>query len=230
MLALVGALAVGSSSAASAATGVYTVFSCKGPDGAANAAAGWTSATGGGATVANDCLGGGGLVAQLAGPNPAAASAASWTFAAPADTKIVSLAAQRRTTGVTAGQNGDNKGAPAYHLYLDNSVLDSCEQTNTSQCQSDLTAPISKQGLAGSALSFAVQCDSPSIGPSCQNAIGATFARAAVGLRDASPPAVTGVRVLDDGTRSGKLRVGFGASDLGGGVYNVVVKVDGEPA
>ena len=225
---LVVVLAVGSS-AASASPGVYTVFSCRGPDGAANAAAGWTSSTGGGAGVANDCLGGGGLVAQLAGPNPAPASAASWTFAAPANTSIVSLAAQRRTNGVVAGQNGDNKGAPAYHLYLDNAVLDSCEETNTSQCQGDLTAPVSRQGLSGSALSFAVQCDSPSIGQPCQNAISATFAQAAVGLRDASPPSVGGVRVLDDGARSGTLRVGFDASDLGGGVYTTVVKVDGEP-
>src|SRR4051812_235447 len=215
MLALV-ALGVGSSSVAQAASGVYTVFSCKGPDGAVNAAAGWKAATGAGATASNDCLNGGGLVAQLTGPSPAPASAASWTFAAPADTTIVSLTAQRRTTGVVAGQNGNGKGAPSYHLYVDSSVLDSCEQTNTSQCQSDLTSPIVREGLSGSSLSFDVQCGSSSIGPSCQNAIGATFAQAAVGLRDASPPAVSNVRIEDDGARSGTLKVGYDASDLGG--------------
>jgi hypothetical protein len=215
--------------AADDATGVYTVESCTGTNGVPNAAAGWTSATGVGATAANDCLQGGGLVTSLAGPNPAPASAAAWTFTAPAGTSIVNVAAQRHTTGVVAGQDADQKGAPTYALYLDNTKLDGCDESNTSQCQSDLTAPILRQGLAGSQLSFAVQCGSSSIEPPCQNAIGAVFTSIAVGLRDPQPPQVSGVQVLDDGQHSGTLTVAYNAGDQGGGVYRTIVKVDGSP-
>jgi hypothetical protein len=228
--ALAGALALAVSSVAAGDTnGVYTVESCTGTNGAPNVAAGWVSATGGGSTAANDCLQGGGLVASLAGPNPAPASAASWTFTAPAGTSIVNVAAQRHTTGVVAGQDADQKGAPTYALYLDNSKLDSCDESNTSECQSDLSAPVSRQGLAGSQLSFAVQCGSSSIEPPCQNAIGAVFTSVAVGLRDPQPPLVSGVQVLDDGQHSGTLTVAYNATDQGGGVYRTIVKVDGAP-
>ncbi|HEX4109761.1 MAG TPA: hypothetical protein VHX88_16615 [Solirubrobacteraceae bacterium] len=207
--------------------GVYTVYSCLGSGSVPNAAAGWVDAAGGGATAANDCLSGGGLEANLTGPTPAAASAASWTFTAPAGTSIVDVAAQRQTSGVVAGQDAEQHGAPTYNLYLDNTALDSCDESNTSQCQANLTAPISRQGLAGQALSFQVQCGSSTIGPPCQNAIGADFTQVAIGLRDPTPPAVSAVHVSDNGQLSGTLRLTYNATDVGSGVYRTIVKADG---
>jgi hypothetical protein len=220
------ALAPAASHAAGGA-GEYTVYSCTGSGGAPNTAAGWTAKSGGGAATGNMCLQGMGLQAALAGPTPAAASAASWTFTAPAGTSITDVAAQRHTIDVVPGIDADQHGAPSYFLYLDNTALDSCVESNTSQCQANLMAPIIHQGLAGSQLSFVVQCGSSSVGPVCQNPVGAVFTQLAIGLRDPVPPKVTALSVLDNGARSGTLKLGYSATDQGGGVYRTVVKADG---
>jgi len=94
-----GLLIVVAPSAASANT--YTVFSCKGPTGAPNGAAGWAVVppTGEGRT-SNSCQSGGPLTALLDAAHPSGSASAGWTFSAPADTRIVRVGARRRTAGI----------------------------------------------------------------------------------------------------------------------------------
>ena len=47
-------------------------------------------------------------------------------------------------------------------------------------------------------------------------------------MQDLFAPKVTNVKLLDDGDVTGKLAVGFDAADIGGGLYRMIVKVDGK--
>jgi hypothetical protein len=218
-------LAVAAPSVASADT--YTVFSCKGPTGVANAALGWAAspaATGEGKAV-NSCPNSGPLSAFLDAATPSGGASASWSFAAPTDTRIVRFAAQRRTAGVapTSNQSKD----VSYVLDTDSTNLELCDVSVTSSCVADLTDPIDKQGIDAAFVRFRVLCTNA--GLTCSRPLRADFDTMQIGLKDALAPAVSGVNVIDSGDRSGVLTVGFSASDRGGGVYRAVVSVDGKP-
>jgi hypothetical protein len=49
-------------------------------------------------------------------------------------------------------------------------------------------------------------------------------------LADPAPPVVTNPQVIDDGDTSGALRMRYDASDVGGGLYRTIVKIDGKVA
>jgi hypothetical protein len=49
-------------------------------------------------------------------------------------------------------------------------------------------------------------------------------------LEDATAPVVANPQMIDDGDQSGALRVRYDATDVGGGLYRTVVKVDGKLA
>src|SRR6266542_4276014 len=211
-----------------AAADTYTVFSCKGPTGIANAALGWAAMpppSGVGQAV-NSCPTGGPLSAFI-DTDPTGTASASWTFAAPADTRIIRFAAQRHTTGVAQGP-APQPNDVQYILVTDQVTLESCAVSDTSSCVADLTDPIDKQGLDAGFVRFRVLCTNT--GLSCPRPLRADFDTIQVGLKDSSAPAVSGVNVIDNGSSSGVLTVGFSASDLGGGVYRAVVSVDGKPA
>jgi hypothetical protein len=223
------AAAVASAFAASTASAdTYTVFSCKGPTGTPNAATGWANPlppSGEGRTV-NACPSAGTLSALLDSPTPTGGASASWSFAAPTDTRIVRFAAHRKTTGVSppSPQSKD----VSYILETDKVNLELCDVSSTSSCVADLTDPIDKQGLDGSFVQFRVLCTNA--GSTCTRPLRADFDNIQVGLKDVLAPAVSAVKVLDSGDRSGVLTVGFSAGDRGGGVYRAVVRVDGQPA
>src|SRR5215207_5624588 len=206
----------------------YTVFSCKGPTGAANGAPGWAAlpaATAEGVAL-NSCPGSGPLSALLNAALPSGGASASWTFGAPADTRVVRFAAQRRTTGV-APASTQSKDV-SYVLETNGANLELCDVAPTSSCVADLTAPIDKQGLDAAFVRFRVLCTNS--GLTCSRPLRADFDAMQIGLKDGLAPVVSGVNVLDTGDRSGVLTVGFGASDRGGGLYRAVVSVDGKPA
>jgi hypothetical protein len=219
---VVSAVAVSTASA-----DTYTVFSCKGPTGIPNGALGWaaTQPTGLG-HVGNLCPTGGPLSAWI-DTDPAGTASATWTFAAPTDTRIVRFAAQRHTTGVTGGPPSQPNDVQ-YILATDAVTLESCAVSDTSSCAADLTDPIDKQGLDAGFVRFRVLCTNT--GLSCPRPLRADFDNAQVGLKDVLAPAVSAVKVLDSGDRSGILAVSFSATDRGGGVYRSVVSVDGQPA
>jgi hypothetical protein len=228
-LAALAATVVSAVVASSASAGTYTVFSCKGPTGAANGAAGWVeapAATGVG-HVTNACPNAGPLSAYI-DVDPAGTASASWAFAAPSSTRIVRFAAQRRTTGVTGGPTRQTNDVQYVLLADDTSTLESCVVSDTSPCVADLTAPIDKQGLSAGLVRFRVLCGN--VGFTCPRALRADFDSMQVGLKDDVAPTVSGTRVLDNGDTSGILSVNFNAADSGGGVYRAVVSVDGKPA
>jgi hypothetical protein len=214
--------------AATASADTYTVFSCKGPTGVPNAAAGWAATpppTGVG-HVDNACANAGSLSASIDQDNAGTASA-TWTFAAPANTSIVRFAAQRRTTGI-AGGPARLPNDVDYILSTDSTTLEECSASQGSACVADLTAPIDKQGLTAAYVRARVLCTNT--GGTCPRALRADFDTAQVVLKDSLAPTVSGVKTLDTGDTSGILSVGFNAADQGGGVYRAVVKVDGTPA
>jgi hypothetical protein len=47
-------------------------------------------------------------------------------------------------------------------------------------------------------------------------------------LEDPTPPVVSSPQVVDDGDTSGTLRIRYDATDVGGGLYRTIVKVDGQ--
>jgi hypothetical protein len=209
-----------------AAANTYTVYSCKGPTGAPNGAAGWAAlpATAEGRSL-NSCPAAGPLTALLNAATPSGSASAGWSFAAPADTRIVRLAARRRTAGI-APPSSQSKDV-SYVLETDSGNLELCDVSVTSSCVSDLSQPIDKQGIDAALVRFRVLCTNA--GLTCSRALRADFDAVQIGLQDTLPPAVSGVSVLDTGDTSGTLAVGFSAADRGGGVYRAVVSVDGQP-
>jgi hypothetical protein len=215
---------------ATASADTYTVFSCKGPTGAANGAAGWAGvpAPTPEGRIANACATGGPLTALLDAATPSGNASASWSFAAPADTRIVRFAAQRTTTGIAAPGvrfPDDVK----YILQTDSPLtLESCVVSDTSSCVSELTAPIDKQGIDAGVVLFRVLCTNA--GSTCSRPLRVDYTSAQVGIKDVLAPAVSGVKVVDSGDSSGILTVSYDAADRGGGVYRAVVNVDGKPS
>jgi len=225
-LAALAAATVTLAAAATASADTYTVYSCKGPTGVPNAAAGWAPlpAPSGVGHVANSCPTAGPLSASIE-TAPSGDAKAAWRFDAPVDTRIVRFAAQRNTLGVSAAPPSQAKDV-SYVLETDNASLETCDVSLNSSCTADLTDPIDKQGLDGGWVRFSVLCT----GLTCTRPLGVNFNTIQVGLKDAFAPAVSGVNVIDTGDASGILTVGYSTSDRGGGVYRAVINVDGKPA
>jgi hypothetical protein len=213
---------------AAGASGTYSVFSCKGPTGAPNAAIGWTGFASAipGAAFGNDCASGGSLFAELP-PGANGGRVARWRFDAPADVRIVRIAATRRTTGLAKSQQPNDVG---YSLTTEPApgIIETCDTGEASPCVADLVDPIDKQGLDKAALQFAVTCNGDETNI-CPHAVRADVGSVVLGLGDGMVPTVSGVRLTDDGDLSGVARVVFDAADRGGGLYRTVVKVDGRP-
>jgi hypothetical protein len=227
-LAALAAAIVTFAAAATASADTYTVYSCKGPTGVPNGAAGWAAipAVSGDGVVANGCPTGGQLSAVLNSATPAGGSSASWRFDTPPNTSIVRFAAQRNTTGVaTPGLRfpDDDK----YTLQTDHLTLETCIVSDTSPCVNDLTDPIDKQGIDSLYVLMRVICTNG--GSNCSRALSANISSALIGIKDTFAPTFSGVKVLDTGDTSGVLTVGYNAADLGGGVYRAVVRADGKP-
>ncbi len=215
---------------ASAGADTFSVFSCRDPLGAANAAVGWTGLRTGAGVVSNACATGGGLTAALAAPNPAGDASATWRFDAPPGTRIVRVAARRATSGLRRStQTFDLAYALETNFGLPGtSTLELCAPSTGSSCVADLVEPVEKQGLNGQTASFRVLCTNS--GGVCSGPLALNVAQVNVGLQDPLGPTVGNVRVLDDGDTSGTLAVAYDAADVGGGLYRTVVKVDGRPA
>jgi hypothetical protein len=221
-------LAVAAAPAAADAN-TYSVFSCRGPAGAPNAAAGWSPFASAitGAAAGDDCAAGGTLFAAL--PDGAnGGRIARWRFDAPPGTRIVRVTATRKTTGLAKSQQPKDVG---YGLVADPDpgVLEACDTGETCPCVADLTDPLDKQGLDKSAVQFAVTCNGDETNI-CPHGVRADVSQVVLGLRDPAAPTVTNVRLRDSGDSSGRLRLVADAADVGGGVYRSVLRVDGDDA
>jgi hypothetical protein len=201
----------------------YLVTSCTDPHGEPNAAVGWTAMAASGGLTANSCgTANGSLTAELPGPDPPAASGASWRFDAPAGTHITRITSTRTTIGVTASN------APAdsrYQLTAGGQVLEDCQPDQNSSCVADLTSPVDRQGLDATSFEYRVFCangDRP-----CTRPLGVKATRIWPTLEDPAVPVIANPQVVDDGDSSGTLRVRYDATDVGGGLYRTLIKVDG---
>ncbi len=208
---------------APASADVYSVFSCRDPLGPVNEAIGWVGTKSGTGQVTNGCAAGGALTAVLPQPRPEGDASASWTFPAPPGTKIVRFHARRTTAGLTKSLLASDL---AYIVETDTATLEKCAPSTESSCIADLSAPVQKEGLNGSWVRIRALCTNA--GDACSSPLRVDTAQVNIGLQDLFAPKVANVKVLDDGDQSGKLAVGFDAADIGGGLYRMIVKVDGK--
>jgi hypothetical protein len=93
-------------------------------------------------------------------------------------------------------------------------------------CIADLSEPVQKEGLNGTWVRIRAICTNA--GDTCSSPLRVDTTQVNIGLQDLFAPKVSNVKVLDDGDQSGKLAVGFDAADIGGGLYRMIVKVDGK--
>lgn len=211
--------------AVASAENTFSVGSCHGPQ--PNAALGWIGyATGQGAT-SNTCAAGGMLRAELDADAPSGNSTAGWRFTAPAGTSIVRVRALRATKGFAAGPSSQENDS-TYMLQTNDQTLEICRSSRSSSCIADLTAPFDAQGLNANFIEFQVLCTNG--GLACTRRVSVDAAAVSVALADPSAPAVANANVIDNGDRSGTLRVRFDAADVGGGLYRALIKVDGAVA
>ncbi|MDX8150575.1 hypothetical protein SK069_03135 [Patulibacter brassicae] len=224
-LALSVPIALALAPSASAADGTYSVYACKGPNGAPIGAAGWTaSPSAPGIETSNGCASGGALRSAI-GLNPAFGARAVWSFDAPPGLPIVRLVARRTTSGLAAA---GAESRVAYRAETNGTQLESCEKQGT-DCPSDLDGELRKEGLEASSVRFLVSCNNGGLGYCTSNGLSLDVAQAIVGLKDAVKPTVSNLVVADDGESSGVLKVRFDAADQGGGLYRTHTTVDGQP-
>lgn len=200
----------------------YLVTSCTDPLGQPNPALGWNPTSAPGGVTANTCGTANGALTASLDTNPPVASGASWRFDAPLGTRIVRITGTRTTTGVApTGESADAR----YQLKTNDQLLEDCTPGQSSSCVENLTGPVDKQGLSATFVELRVFCangDRP-----CTRPLGVQATHMWPTLEDPAAPVVSNPQVIDDGDTSGTLRVRYDATDIGGGLYRTIVKVDG---
>ncbi len=199
--------------ATASAAGSYSVYACKGPTGTAAPAAGWTANRESDAFATNDCATNGPLAVGLTGIGPwKGGIGAEQRFVAPANTRIQSLTLTRKTVGLP-GAHG-----LAYFLNADDKVLDSCDP-GAAKCNADLDGKLEIPNLEASVVRFRAGCfeSFPDTCTSNGTPLRVDVPQVIVGLRDVIPP-----YVVSQGAT-------FAAADQGGGLYRILVNVDGQP-
>jgi hypothetical protein len=195
--------------ATASANGSYSVYACQGPAGTAAPAAGWTANRESDAFATDDCAAGGPLAVGLTGVGPwKGGIGAEQRFVAPANTRIQAVALTRRTLGLPGARG------LAYFLNADDRVLDSCQN-----CSANLTGSLEFPNLNAGMLRFRAGCFEafPDTCSSSGIPLRVEVPQIAVTLRDTTAPVVK------------RSATTFNATDTGGGLYRLLVNVDGQP-
>jgi hypothetical protein len=87
---------------------------------------------------------------------------------------------------------------------------------------------VDKQALNAKSVEFRVFCGNGD--RACTKALGIQATQMWPTLEDPTAPVVANASLMDDGDRTGRLRVRYDATDVGGGLYRTIVKVDGKIA
>lgn len=205
----------------------YMVTSCTDPLGQPNAAVGWSPSSSPGGFTANTCGAPKGVLkAWLPDANPPGTASAAWRFTAPTDTRIVRITGKRTTSGLSPSSH---KPDIQYLLTADDGqVFEDCAPAPGSSCIADLSGAVDKQGLNAGWVEFRVLCGD--VGRTCTRPLSVEATEMWPTLEDAKPPVVANSQPIDNGDNSGSLRIRYDASDLGGGLYRTLVKVDGKVA
>jgi hypothetical protein len=212
---------------AAASANSYLVTSCSGPLGEPNAAVGWNPTSSPGGFTTNNCQTPDGVLkAALTDTNPPGTASASFRFDAPPGTTIVRMTGRRTTTGMSAS----NQRPDVQYLLTapDGQVLEECAPGPGSSCVADLAGALDKQGLNAAWIEFRVLCGDA--GRTCTRPVSVQATKMWPTLEDPTAPVVANPQLIDDGDRTGTLRVRYDATDVGGGLYRTIVKVDGKLA
>lgn len=236
-------LIIAASPLAPAHAGVYSVYSCKNPDGTPAPTDGWSAAGGGYvfSNPTNSCSQGGSLTAALSGDHDQQVGAnMSWTYAAPSGTELTSFQAHRSIK--TVGASAINQNAGAIISWPGPSTTDAHENCfanwgcpsmgtedpwnasgNTFNSGADLNNParVYFSALCGGNPGYS--CPARSAGPMASISVH----RFRADLTDSLAPEIGGVSgtLIGSGTKSGVKTLSVRASDVGGGVYRAVIEV-----
>lgn len=211
-----------------ASAGSYVDFECQSPTGAPGPANGFTPDSTVKAEAARTCGSlDGSLAAGLTGSSPwPAGQGAVWGFGAPSGTFVSGVAVSRQTAGVP---NGGASGLLGYRIYTDQGQLDGCSGTS---CAGDVNGVVSRSGLAAKSLVMSIACGGnyPDFCTSAGANLRLSVPRAVITLQDDSAPvpAKVGGTLLTPGAKRGIQTISFDASDVGGGLYRVIINIDGK--
>ena len=227
--------------------GVYHVYSCRTPAGAAAPTSGWGPSTNGPwMEVTNNCESKGSLTAALDGnvSHPANLSAAIWIFSAPAGTQIAA-ARLWRSTYTSSWQSGVNSTETQLEAPGDTTTADvfnQCRRFEGCESVGSPSVPLSEENLVlappanliGATHLYVRAGCGGSEGSSCP-AVGAGYAvaislyAADITLADDTPPTFSSVggSLAAGGTLSGVEDISFSATDTGSGLYQAVFSIDG---
>jgi hypothetical protein len=240
--------------AAGAWAGEYHVYSCRTPTGQVAPTDGWSASEHPAYDpTLNTCASGGGLIAALdagyAHDPDSETDKATWAFKAPEGETIVGATLWR--AGDIAG--GGNKNA-SYLFWLSGGaalgasvhIFDECVAGEGCVSEGSLTNPLAPENrvvapnsaLNTQYLALSTYCGSPIENMDCPAGTGDSkgyesaielFA-ADLTLSQPTGPTVSAVNggLAEDPTVSGTSDVAFHATDPGSGVYEAIVKVDGE--
>jgi 5-hydroxyisourate hydrolase-like protein (transthyretin family) len=211
--------------AAPAQAGTYRVWTCHGPDGSAvsirDSISGWIPAQRPGTqfmTLDDRCAQGGGIHAHMGG-NPAHAWGGSWNFTPPAGT---SLAAYSLTWSGTVG------GLAEATLARSDTLDPDYPERNVSSFGSHT---VTQGGFDVTGLFAIAACSFAGSGNVCgADPVDFSISRAVLTLNDFHPPDATEVSgdLVGTGPLRGTMSVAFAGTDVGGGLYRVVVTADGK--
>jgi hypothetical protein len=134
------------------------------------------------------------------------------------------MVATRWTSGLMGNSNA--AAGLSYYLKADNAALEICS-TRQTPCP-EFSGTVTKAGLDAGSAAFRVLCDGIEI-EACSSSLRLEIDQAVVTLRDDDGPRIGNVRIDDDGQQSGHLRLRFDADDRGGGLHQLVVRVDSSP-
>ncbi len=252
-LSLAIALALAAGLAAGARAGEYHVYSCRTPGGQPAPTDGWSEGVHSGEDVTLDTCGegGGGLMAGMDDGYAHAAHSptdkATWTFTAPTNETLVS----GELWSADDIPGGSNQHA-YYAAYFEGSQIagedeafDACTAWQPCTGNGDFNMPLGSSNLVsvpasvlpGDFLSLNVACGSAIVEYGCPegkndpDGYAATIElfAADLTLSDTEAPTVSAVKgaLAEAASVSGSSDLEFHASDGGSGVYEVVVKVDG---
>jgi len=232
------ALALASVSAeTAAATGTYTVWSCRGPQGELVSSAAWRAA-GTAGTRADTCGAAGALSAALGATDNGADDVSGFRFPLPpgvtVSTARIWMSARMTYTGVDG--YGYAAGPAIDRGVSVGPVVGGCPRAPTFGCtfgnELDRLGAGNLVTVAGPAdgLAFVARCtQSASCFPqeATSPPVSASLYRSAVELADPAPP-VAEAPVVREAT-AGRTALDAGAGDVGGGIAQTTLVIDGQP-
>ncbi|MTD47204.1 hypothetical protein GKE82_23665 [Conexibacter sp. W3-3-2] len=164
------------------------------------------------------------LRAETTRPDAVGGSAGVWRYTAPADTTITALRMRRQTFGLS-GAAGSGAAFGRYTLQTHASTL---ELREPGAATGDVSGEVEFPGLSTSSVRFTAGCALDGF-DRCQNIVAAEVPWMRITLEDPAAPTVQNAAgsLLQDAVLSGTVRASYDGADVGTGLLESVVVVDG---